>query len=110
MEAKQVLIPVGVLGVVTVIYLYLRGSNEPALIQYPNAAGGGLPNYKPVGTVYNLGSRTMAPSPSIALGPLPPMPPAPSYQKVNYSPINIFGMTPAAAELATAKEKKKDDC
>ncbi len=97
MEAKQILIPVGIGTAILALWYYLKGSGIPLQVSYPSAEAGGLPPYKSADVANFFGATQPGPSPALIYGDLPPLPPTPDYQRYNYSPLSIFNFTQAAA-------------
>lgn len=113
MEIKQILIPGGLLAVAVVVWVYLKGGDAGAdtQVSYPNANAGGLPQYQSPSVAYNFGARQPSPSPSLVRGSPPAIPPTPAYQKYNYSPMNIFSLSPEGAkQVVVMMGPKGGDC
>jgi hypothetical protein len=97
MNQKRILIFGAIAAVIAVLWYYLKGTPTPQNVSYPNASGGGLPAYQSPQAMFNFGTRQPAPAPSLIWGPPPALPGTPSYQTYNYSPFNLFSLTPDAA-------------
>jgi len=104
MKQKRILIGAAIVAAIAVLWYYLRGGySGPTQTSYPNANASGLPAYQSGGVAYNFGNVQPAPDPSLIYGDPPPLPPTPSYQRFNYSPLSIFNLTPEAAQAIPAK-------
>lgn len=110
MKAEQIVIPSVIAVVVGAFYYLLKGTGQPLQVSYPNADASGLPPHQSAGVSYNFGASQPAPSPALIYMPPPPLPPTPNYQKYNYSPMNIFALTPEAAQLAQGTTQVEGSC
>jgi hypothetical protein len=102
MKKEQVIISLVVIGAVVVLYYYLKGSGSaPVQVTYPNNQASGVPASQNAATTYNIQTPRRSPDPSLIYGNPPPLPPTPSYQSYNYSPVNLLGLTPQGASAIT---------
>jgi|SRR5882672_409296 len=110
MKAEQIIIPAGIAVAVGALLYYLRDSGNPMQVVYPNTQASGVPAYAAPQVVFHMGNTIPAPSPNLIYGPQLPLPPTPNYQRSNYSPLNIFNLSPYAAGGALTGLKKDCDC
>lgn len=108
MKKEHAIMWAGIILVIGLLWYYLRTSMQPMNIIAPNAGAGGLPPLQIPAVTSSFGVPQAAPSPALIYGPPPALPSTPDYQRYNYSPLNIFMLTPEAAATAPGPSGKSN--